>query len=119
MTNRDMKTKPIKNSPVIYSLALLLVALPLMAADLPRLPKEITPQKLGYKEQAQLPKLEEPYVSPDNKIDFISGVGAGGQYMSIFPNLNLVAVATADNKKEIKLPLDAMLEHLIPLFMNN
>ena len=58
----------------------------------------------------------ESHISPDNKIDFISGVGAGGQYMSIFPGLNLVAVATADNKKEIKLPLDAMLEHLIPLF---
>ena len=60
----------------------------------------------------------ENKLSPGKKVDFIGGVGAGGQYMSIFPNLNLVAVATADNKKEIKLPLDAMLEHLIPLFMN-
>ena len=60
----------------------------------------------------------ESHISPDNKIDFISGVGAGGQYMSVFPSLNLVAVATADNKKEIKLPLDAILEHLIPLFKN-
>ena len=58
----------------------------------------------------------ESKLSPDKKIDFVSGIGAGGQYMSIFPNLNLVAVATADNKKEIKLPLDAILEHLIPLF---
>ena len=58
----------------------------------------------------------ESHISPDKKIDFISGVGAGGQYMSIFPGLNLVAVATADNQKQIKLPLDAILEHLIPLF---
>ena len=58
----------------------------------------------------------ESHISPDKKIDFISGVGAGGQYMSLFPGLNLVAVATAHNQKEIKLPLDAMLEHLIPLF---
>ena len=58
----------------------------------------------------------ESKLSPDKKIDFVSGIGAGGQYMSIFPDLNLVAVATADNKKEIKLPLDAILEHLVPLF---
>jgi len=57
-------------------------------------------------------------LSPGKKVDFISGVGAGGQYMSVFPSLNLVAVATADNKKEIKLPLNAILEHLIPLFKN-
>jgi len=58
----------------------------------------------------------ESKLSPDKKIDFVSGIGAGGQYMSIFPDLNLVAVATADNKKQIKLPLDAILEHFIPLF---
>ena len=60
----------------------------------------------------------ESKLSPNKRVDFISGVGAGGQYMSVFPSLNLVAVATADNKKEIKLPLDAILEHLIPLFKN-
>jgi CubicO group peptidase (beta-lactamase class C family) len=60
----------------------------------------------------------ESKLSPAKKVDFISGVGAGGQYMSVFPSLNLVAVATADNKKEIKLPLDAILEHLIPLCKN-
>ena len=60
----------------------------------------------------------ENKLSPNKRVDFISGVGAGGQYMSVFPSLNLVAVATADNKKEIKLPLDAILEHLIPLFKN-
>ena len=60
----------------------------------------------------------ESELAPDKKIDFISGIGAGGQYMSVFPGLNLVAVATADNKKEIKLPLDAILEHLTPLFKN-
>ena len=60
----------------------------------------------------------ESYISPDKKVDFISGVGAGGQYMAVLPDLNLVAVATADIKKDIKLPLDAILEHLIPLFKN-
>ncbi|MEI7850317.1 MAG: serine hydrolase [Kiritimatiellales bacterium] len=60
----------------------------------------------------------ESKISPNKKIDFISGIGAGGQYMSIFPDLNLVVVATAHNKKEINLPLDAILEHLIPLFRN-
>jgi len=57
----------------------------------------------------------ESKLSPDKKIDYISGIGAGGQYMSIFPSLNLVAVATADNKKDIKGPLQAILDHLIPL----
>ena len=52
----------------------------------------------------------------DQKINFFSGVGAGGQYMSVFPELNLVAVATAHNKKSINLPLKAILDHLIPLF---
>jgi len=50
------------------------------------------------------------------KIDFISGVGAGGQYMAAFPDLNIVLVATAHNKKAIGLSLQAALEHLIPLF---
>ena len=52
----------------------------------------------------------------DGKINFISGIGAGGQYMATFPELNIVLVATADNKKGIGLPLQAALEHLIPLF---
>lgn len=50
------------------------------------------------------------------EINYFSGVGAGGQYMSIFPELNLVAVATAHNKKSINLPLKAIVEHLLPLF---
>ena len=50
-------------------------------------------------------------------IYFISGIGAGGQYMATFPELNIVAVATAHNKKQIGLPLNAILEHLIPLFL--
>ena len=54
--------------------------------------------------------------APDNKIDFISGIGAGGQYMAVFPDLNIVAVATADNQKNIGAPLQAILDHLIPLF---
>jgi len=52
----------------------------------------------------------------DKKIYFISGIGAGGQYMATFPELNVVAVATAHNKGKIRLPLQAVLEHLVPLF---
>lgn len=52
----------------------------------------------------------------DGAINFISGIGAGGQYMATFPDLNIVMVATADNRKGIGLPLQAALEHLIPLF---
>ena len=47
----------------------------------------------------------------------ISGIGAGGQYMATFPELNIVAVATAHNKGQIDLPLEAVLEHLVPLFI--
>ena len=54
--------------------------------------------------------------SPDNKVNFISGIGAGGQYMSIFPKLDLVMVATSHNKGKIGAPLEAVLDHLIPLF---
>jgi len=54
--------------------------------------------------------------SSDNKVNFISGIGAGGQYMSIFPKLNLVMVATSHNKGKIGAPLEAVLDHLIPLF---
>ena len=50
-------------------------------------------------------------------IHMISGIGAGGQYMAAFPSLNVVAVATAHNKGEIGRPLQAVLEHLVPLFM--
>jgi CubicO group peptidase (beta-lactamase class C family) len=54
--------------------------------------------------------------SADKKVNFISGIGAGGQYMATFPDLNIVMVATADNKKAIGLPLQAAMDHLIPLF---
>ena len=54
--------------------------------------------------------------SPDNRVNFISGIGAGGQYMSVFPKLNLVMVATSHNKGKIGAPLEAVLDHLIPLF---
>lgn len=53
--------------------------------------------------------------NPTPEINFFSGIGAGGQYMSIFPELNLVAVATAHNKKSINLPLKAIVDHLLPL----
>ena len=51
------------------------------------------------------------------EINFISGIGAGGQLMSIFPELNVVAVATSHNKKgQNGKPLEAIMSHLIPLF---
>ncbi len=50
-------------------------------------------------------------------VTFISGIGAGGQYMATFPELNVVAVATAHNQKQIRLPLQAVLDHLLPLFL--
>jgi CubicO group peptidase (beta-lactamase class C family) len=78
-----------------------------------------------YIEQVMRPKDEQGYYyyfhnrdkkSGDRTVKIISGIGAGGQYMTTVPELNLVAVATAHNKKQIGLPLDAILEHLIPLF---
>ena len=51
------------------------------------------------------------------RVHMVSGIGAGGQYMAAFPALNIVAVATAHNKGKIGLPLQAILEHLVPLFM--
>jgi CubicO group peptidase (beta-lactamase class C family) len=51
------------------------------------------------------------------EINFISGIGAGGQLMSIFPKLNVVAVVTSHNKKgQNGKPLEAIMSHLIPLF---
>ncbi|MEC9094564.1 MAG: serine hydrolase [Planctomycetota bacterium] len=50
------------------------------------------------------------------KINFISGIGAGGQYLAMFPGLKLVMVATAHNQKAISLPLQAAMDHLLPLF---
>ena len=50
------------------------------------------------------------------EINFFSGIGAGGQYMAIFPELNLVAVATAHDEKANNLPLKAIVDHLLPLF---
>ena len=51
-------------------------------------------------------------------VNFISGIGAGGQYMATFPELNLVAVATSHNKGQIGKPLEAILNYFIPLFAN-
>ena len=51
------------------------------------------------------------------EINFISGIGAGGQLMSIFPELNVVAVVTSHNTKgQNGKPLEAIMNHLIPLF---
>lgn len=36
--------------------------------------------------------------------------------MSVYPDLNIVVVATSHNKGNIQKPLDAVLGHLIPLF---
>lgn len=49
------------------------------------------------------------------RINFISGVGAGGQYMAVLPELNAVVVATSHNKGQIGKPLEAIFSHLVPL----
>ena len=51
-----------------------------------------------------------------NHIDFISGIGAGGQYMSTYPEQNIVVIATSTNKGNIGAPLKAILGHLLPLY---
>ena len=53
------------------------------------------------------------------KVKFISGIGAGGQYMATFPEHNIVAVATATNKGGggLAKPLNAILEHILPLLV--
>ena len=61
---------------------------------------------------------DRPEISAGKTLRFNSGVGAGGQYMGTFPELNMVVVATAHNHKAIKLPLNAILEHLVPLFVD-
>ena len=53
----------------------------------------------------------------DKKVRFISGIGAGGQYMATFPEQNIVAVTTSHNQGNIGAPLDAMQTHLLPLFV--
>ena len=53
----------------------------------------------------------------DDKINFISGIGAGGQYMSLLPHNNIVFVATSHNKKAIGAPLKALEEHFIKLLI--
>ncbi|MDD7983576.1 serine hydrolase [Lentisphaera marina] len=50
-----------------------------------------------------------------DKVNFISGIGAGGQYMSIYPNHNMIIVATSHNKKAIDAPLKAIGDHFIKL----
>lgn len=49
------------------------------------------------------------------QINFISGVGAGGQYMAVLPELNAVVVATSHNKGQIGKPLEAIFNYLVPL----
>ena len=53
----------------------------------------------------------------NKKVRFISGIGAGGQYMATFPELNIVVIATSHNQGKIGAPLDAMQTHLLPLFV--
>lgn len=54
-------------------------------------------------------------LNQEERIDFISGVGAGGQYMAIYPELDLVVAATA-YKSKIKAPLQAFHKHFAALF---
>jgi len=79
-----------------------------------------------YVKQVMAPKKKEGYYyffhnrekrAGGKRLRFISGIGAGGQYLATFPELNLVAVATSHNKGQINKPLDALLGHLIPLFV--
>ena len=51
----------------------------------------------------------------DKKVNFISGIGAGGQYMSIYPDHNMVIVATSHNQGNIGAPLTAIGDHFIKL----
>ena len=78
-----------------------------------------------YVKQIMAPKEKEGFYyyfhnrhkTVDGKsFKFISGIGAGGQYMATFPELNIVAVATSHNKKNIGAPLNALQTHLLPLF---
>jgi CubicO group peptidase (beta-lactamase class C family) len=61
---------------------------------------------------------DRPEKCAGKSLRFNSGVGAGGQYMGTLPELNMVLVATAHNKKAIGLPLNAIMEHLVPLFID-
>ena len=79
-----------------------------------------------YVEQVMAPKEKDGYyyhfhnrmkTAGDKKVRFISGIGAGGQYMATFPELNIVVVATSHNKGNIGAPLKAIQGHLLPLFV--
>lgn len=61
---------------------------------------------------------DRPEKSAGKVLRYNGGVGAGGQFMGTFPELNMVVVATAHNKKGISFPLKAILEHLVPLFID-
>ena len=50
-------------------------------------------------------------------INFISGIGAGGQYMSIYPNDNIVIAATTTTASNIASPLIAIEDHFVDLLM--
>ena len=50
------------------------------------------------------------------KVNFISGIGAGGQYMSTYPDHGIAIVATSTKSKKIGAPLNAIGDHLIKLF---
>jgi len=79
-----------------------------------------------YVEQIMAPKEKKGYyyyfhdrynAVGNKKVRYVSGIGAGGQYMAIFPELNIVVVATSHNNKNIGAPLKAIFGHLIPLFL--
>ncbi len=52
----------------------------------------------------------------DRKIDCISGRGAGGQFILIFPELDLIAVITAHNKG-MGATLKTFPERVLPAFL--
>ena len=127
---------------VFLLLAIFVSGANLSADDLPRLPTELDPKRQTYSEQKTLPDLPAAYVStsPENvgdglevgtldlpgtreAVETLVADDKAGNYKNLDGlllwkdgNLNIVMVATADNQKAIGLPLQAAMEHLIPLF---
>lgn len=60
----------------------------------------------------------ENMVAGGRKIDCISGRGAGGQFILMFPELKLIAVITAHNKG-MGNSLKTFPKHVLPAFLDN
>jgi hypothetical protein len=89
------------------------LALPATAAELPLLPGDLDPARQPCQARKDLGdglQVNEPV------IDFIRGAGAGDQYISIFPDQDIILATTSHNKGHINAPLTATFDHLLPLF---